>query len=118
MSFVEFRCVYWLNEFSYLNDKYKTNKFISVTLHNRMSSWFVCRSVAPLEDNFVCAESDDLLGNSVFKMESGSTGHRFTEICLQQVAKDFRGDQWIHNGPHRITEGLLELCNVQKVIIL
>ena len=66
----------------------------------------------------MCTETDDQLGSSVIKMSSENTGHRLAEICIQQLAKDFRGDVWSHNGPQRITDGLLELCNVHKVTII
>ncbi|KAJ9587821.1 hypothetical protein L9F63_018745, partial [Diploptera punctata] len=75
----------------------------------------VIKSMDSLEENFVCIETEKSLGSSVIKMDSENTGHKLATICVEQLAKDFRGDAWAHNGPQRITDCLQALCHTQKL---
>jgi lactosylceramide 4-alpha-galactosyltransferase len=42
-------------------------------------------------------------------------GHEVADMCVEELRSNFRGDDWIHNGPALITRVLKRMCNSSNV---
>lgn len=51
----------------------------------------------------------------VLNFDSDGLGHEMAEACLENLRKEFRGDDWGNNGPGVITRVLKKLCKARQV---
>lgn len=51
----------------------------------------------------------------VLNFDSDGLGHEMAEACLENLRKEFRGDDWGNNGPGVITRVLKNLCTTRQV---
>lgn len=63
----------------------------------------VVRSLEGLHSNFAGAESVQNVAAGVLRFSPTGIGHRHAKSCLQDLSKNFRGDDWGNNGPGVIT---------------
>ena len=65
--------------------------------------------------NFAGAESNADVAAGVLSFDSDGFGHEMAEACLENLRKEFRGDDWGNNGPGVITRVLKKLCKARQV---
>jgi hypothetical protein len=74
-----------------------------------------CRSLEELVTNYLGKESSDLLSASVLNFASDGIGREVSEMCVNEILNNFRGDVWNQNGPDLVTRVFKKLCGVEKV---
>nr|CAD7457263.1 unnamed protein product [Timema tahoe] len=72
----------------------------------------VIRNLSKLGLNFVVAESENYLGNSILSYSWDGFGHNLVGKCLEEVRRHFKGTEWSFNGPYLITRVLQQECGV------
>lgn len=63
----------------------------------------VLRSLESIFGDFAGAESDENVASGVLKFSPSGIGHSHAKMCLLDLSKHFRGDDWGNNGPGVIT---------------
>lgn len=63
----------------------------------------VVKSFEGLYGDFAGAESADNVAAGVMRFSPNGIGHSHAKMCLLDLSKHFRGDDWGHNGPGVIT---------------
>nr|CAD7410760.1 unnamed protein product [Timema cristinae] len=72
----------------------------------------VCWNLSKLGLNFVVAESEHYLGNSVLSYSWDGFGHNLVGKCLEEIRRHFKGTEWSFNGPNLITRVFQQECGV------
>ncbi|KAF7285296.1 hypothetical protein GWI33_011425 [Rhynchophorus ferrugineus] len=70
----------------------------------------VMKSLEMFPENFIGAQSPDILANGVMSFDKNGKGHEFVDKCLKDLAENFDGQKWSHNGPLLVTRILKQLC--------
>ncbi|KAJ9587820.1 hypothetical protein L9F63_018744 [Diploptera punctata] len=65
--------------------------------------------------NFAGAESNTDVAAGVLNFESDGLGHEMAEACIENLRKEFRGNDWGNNGPGVITRVLKKICKTRHV---
>lgn len=63
----------------------------------------VVKSFEGLYGDFAGAESADNVAAGVMRFSPSGIGHSHAKMCLSDLSKHFRGDDWGYNGPGVIT---------------
>lgn len=63
----------------------------------------VVKSLEGLHGDFAGAESDAHVAAGVLRFSPNGIGHSHAKMCLLDLSKHFRGDDWGNNGPGVIT---------------
>ncbi|KAK4873856.1 hypothetical protein RN001_013216 [Aquatica leii] len=72
----------------------------------------VIKSLSTLPPNYSGSESDKNVAAGVMGFSANGSGHNFAKMCLDDLKKNFRGNDWGYNGPGTITRLLRKLCGV------
>lgn len=82
------------------------------------------KSLEQLGSDYLVAESNTSVSSSGVYFSSNSSnndglGHKFAEMCLQELAINFKGSSWNRNGPGLLTRVLHKWCgfNSSKINI-
>ena len=75
---------------------------------------FAYRTLSGLS-NFAGAESNTDVAAGVLNFDSDGLGHEMAEACLDNLRKEFRGNDWGNNGPGVITRVLKKFCRTKHV---
>ncbi|KAH8402941.1 hypothetical protein KR222_000554, partial [Zaprionus bogoriensis] len=71
----------------------------------------VMRSLENEPLNYVGAETQKSVGNSVISLEPDGFGHHVGELFLKNFQENYDGDRWAWNGPACLVRVLTKLCN-------
>lgn len=74
----------------------------------------VVRSLETLPANFAGSESETNVAAGVLGFSSTGVGHRHAKSCVDDLEKNFKGNDWGNNGPGVITRLLRRVCGVEK----
>lgn len=65
--------------------------------------------------NFVGLQEENLIGGSILGFDSEGFGHYAVDVLFKMFIEDFSKNSWVHNGPLRFTEVILNsVCNKSK----
>lgn len=73
----------------------------------------VVKSLENLPPNFAGSESDKNVAAGVLSFEATGIGHHHAKQCVDDLQKNFKGDEWGYNGPGVVTRLLKKICGVQ-----
>ncbi|XP_034100891.2 lactosylceramide 4-alpha-galactosyltransferase-like [Drosophila albomicans] len=71
-----------------------------------------------LEDevpNFMGAETNTSIGNSVLGLEPDGFGHMVAELLLNDFQRNYLGNVWAHNGPKLLVRMMTRICGTNDV---
>ncbi|KAH8263393.1 hypothetical protein KR044_008248 [Drosophila immigrans] len=75
----------------------------------------VLRNFEEGTSNFLSAESDKYIANSVIGLEPSGFGHQLAELFLRSFQENFNGDIWAYNGPRNIFIVMTRVCGTDDV---
>lgn len=75
----------------------------------------VLRSLEDLPLNFMGAQLNTSIGNSVMGLEPHGVGHQLAELVLQDFQQQYDGDIWAQNGPRCLTRVMSEFCATDNI---
>lgn len=71
------------------------------------------RSLEDIPLNYVGAETNISVGNSVISLEPDGFGHHVGELFLRNFQENYDGDRWAYNGPACLVRVLSKLCDTK-----
>ncbi|KAF5285510.1 hypothetical protein FQR65_LT13207 [Abscondita terminalis] len=72
----------------------------------------VIKPLNTLAPNYAGSESEKNVAAGVMSFSFDGPGRKYAEMCLKDLQKNFRGNDWGYNGPGTITRLLKKLCAV------
>lgn len=75
----------------------------------------VLRSLEDLPLNFMGAQLNTSIGNSVLGLEPHGRGHQLAELVLQDFHQQYDGDIWAQNGPRCLTRVMSKFCTAENI---
>ncbi|KAH8377220.1 hypothetical protein KR093_004324 [Drosophila rubida] len=68
--------------------------------------------------NFMGAETNTSIGNSVLGLEPDGFGHMMAELLLNDFQRNYLGNVWAHNGPKLLVRMMTQLCGTKDVNVM
>ncbi|XP_028140196.1 lactosylceramide 4-alpha-galactosyltransferase [Diabrotica virgifera virgifera] len=74
----------------------------------------VIKSLEDLKPNYAGLQSRFDVAAGVVSFDADSIGHLMAGKCLNDLKRNFNGNNWGNNGPGVITRLLIDLCNIKN----
>lgn len=75
----------------------------------------VLRSLEDLPPNFMGAQLNTSIGNSVLGLQPHGVGHRVAEQVLYDFQQQYDGDIWAQNGPRSLSRVMSNHCDTNNI---
>ncbi|KAH8402942.1 hypothetical protein KR222_000555, partial [Zaprionus bogoriensis] len=78
----------------------------------------VLRSLEILPLNYVGADTEESVSNSVISLHADGFGHWLGELFLREFQQNYNGNRWSHDAPHYLESVLSAVCGTKDIRLM